>query len=186
MAHALALDAHEAVSDDATALTVTDILFAPAVVEEFEEDVSEQATVTELRPSDEGPTERAARLRSRRSAVVDVRQADVPDPASADLGSRPAPDLELLVLQQDNLRLQRGLEAARRELNALRSSIDGARRAAREATDQADMWRRVGRDTESAMTYLAQERDHYKAYALGSMFDRLRACRPFEDDVDAD
>jgi len=83
MAHALALDAREPVGDDLTALTVTDILFAPAVVEEFEEDVADRATVTELRTADEAPSERAARLRARRSAVVDVRHAAVPDPAAA-------------------------------------------------------------------------------------------------------
>ena len=185
MAHALALDAPEADRDDVTALTVTDMLFAPAMVDELEEDVSAQATVTELRPGDEAPAERAARLRARRSAVVDVRQADVPDPAAADLASRPAEDLELLVLQQDNLRLQRELDAARRELSALKSSLDGARRVAREATDQADMWRSVGRETESAMSFIARERDHYKAYSLGSIFDRLRACPPFEGAADS-
>ena len=130
MAHALALDARESVADNATELTVTDTLFVPAMVEEFEEDDADQATVTELRPPDEAPSERAARLRARRSAVVDVRRSQelVPDPAAAEFGSQPAPDLELLVLQQDNVRLQRELELVRRELNALRSSIDGARR----------------------------------------------------------
>jgi hypothetical protein len=186
MAHALALDDRESVGDDVTALTVTDMLFVSAVVEEYEEDVADQATVTELRPADEAPIERAARLRARRAAVVDVRLSDVPDPASADLGSRPAPDLELLVLQQDNLRLQRELETARREVNALNSSIDSARRVARESTDHADIWRRVSRETESALSCLAQERDHYKAYAMGGLMDRLRSCPRFEDVVDSD
>ena len=186
MAHALALDARESVADNATELTVTDTLFVPAMVEEFEEDDADQATVTELRPPDEAPSERAARLRARRSAVVDVRRSQelVPDPAAAEFGSQPAPDLELLVLQQDNVRLQRELELVRRELNALRSSIDGSRRVAREATDQADVWRRVARETESALSCVAQERDHYKAYALGGLFDRLKACPSFEDVAD--
>jgi hypothetical protein len=186
MAPALALHTRESAEDNATECTVTDMVFAPMAVSvvEFEEQVDDQATVTELRSPDDNPRERAARLRARRSAVVDVRQVEVPDPSAAGFGSKPAPDLELLVLQQDNVRLQREMEQTRRELAALRASIDGARRVAREATDQSDVWRRIARETESALSCLAKERDHYKAYAHGSFFDRLSACPRFDDVVD--
>lgn len=187
MAPALALHTRETAEDSATECTVTDMLFAPLEVDvvEFEEDTADQATITELRPHDEEPSERAARLRSRRSAVVDVRRVEVPDPSAADYRSQPTPDLELLVLQQDNVRLQRDVEQTRRELAALRASIDGARRVAREATDQSDVWRRVARETESALSCLAKERDYYKAYAMGGFFDRLSACPRYDDVVDS-
>lgn len=178
--------------DDADSPTeATDIASALVLAAEVSDDDETAATAPVAR-SPAAPTSPASASarpaahrsgRSHRPAMVSM-VPEVPDPSALSpripTPERPTPDLELLVLQQDNLRLQRELEASARRIDDLRAVVEGARRASRDATEQAAMWKRVAQETQDALTQVARARDHYRAFALGGLWDRVRGCPPLD------
>jgi|GEM_PF-4494589 len=167
-----ALQLAEPVEDDATELT--DLATAVALVHEVGEDDETVATA----PAGPRPVVRP------RPAMVAV-VPEVPDPAALSpripSADRPTPDLELLVLQQDNVRLLRENEAHQRRLDELRQALEGARRASREALEQVAHWKDEAAASEAALSRVASERDHYRSFAESGLWGRIRGCTHFDD-----
>lgn len=175
MTRAPAVRVLETTDDAATELTLTDIAASLAVVREVSDDDVTQATA---------PVTHSPRMAKAKVTSLRRERSAIPDPAELDTRSNmagaPVPDLELLVLQQDNLRLQRELEATRREVSDLQKALDGARRASRDANEQAEMWKRVAKETEGVIGRVARERDHYKQFAHSGILRRLQGCEAFD------
>ena len=162
----------ESVDDDATELTATDMASAVVVVSEYTEDDETMVSVASAPPPAQRP----------RPAMVSIptEAPGVPDPAAIWNGDpssdRPTPALELLVLQQDNVRLLRENARYQSLLTELRHELEQARAAASAASVQAAHSQQAEAQAHLALTKLTRERDHYRGFAESSLWRRIRGC----------
>jgi hypothetical protein len=168
-----ALHLAESDTDDATELTATEFASTVALVHEVDEDDDTAATdFVDSRP-----------LRPRRPAMVAIIP-EVPDPSALSpripSPDRPTPELELLVLQQDNMRLLRENELHRQRLEELRTALDGARRASREALEEAERWKRSAQASADNLARVEAERNHFRAFSESGLWERIRGCEAFQ------
>lgn len=183
------LQLYEDVEDDATELTdiVSNHPTSVVLVEESDEDAETVASGSMNEASGRPVSGSRPRQRPRPAMVAVLPDVPVvPDPGalspSVPSADRPTPDLELLVLQQDNVRLLRENEAHQRRLEELRAALEGARRASREAADEATHWQQAAEDADAALARVAQARDHYRSFAESNLWERMRGCPPLGSD----
>ena len=156
-----ALRLAEAVDDDATELTRTDVQpgldtdDAPTCVRApFQPDADRTQPVVSV-------------------VILDDEDEDAAPPRPA------APDaLELRLLRDEALRLQRALDGLRAERDQGLQELLASNTEAREALQEAADWQAVARRAEARIRALEHELAHFQAFARASAWVRLRGCPP--------
>jgi hypothetical protein len=159
--HSPALRLAEAVDDDATELTRTDMQVG------IEADDAPTCVRAPYQPEGD-------RTQPVVSVVIldeDEEEAAAPRPASPDAQ-------ELRLLRDEALRLQRALDTLRAERDQGLQELLASNTEAREALQEAADWQAVARRAEARIRALEHELGHYQAFARASAWARLRGCPP--------
>ncbi|HCH65407.1 MAG: hypothetical protein CL927_12225 [Deltaproteobacteria bacterium] len=163
-----ALQLTEADRDAATELDATEHVPSIALVLESDEDEAEAVTDGSFM------LERAS---TRAPATTQV-----PDPAALSpripSAERLVPDLEMLVLQQDNVRLLRENGDLRQQLEALQADLTASQDALRDLEYRSNDWQDQAEMHGELLREVMRERDHFRKFSLGSLWTRLRGCPP--------